>query len=464
MKIRDSDTIAAIATALGEGAIAVIRVSGVNALSIADKVFVGKQRLSVVGANTIHFGRIVSADGETVDEVLASVFRAPHSYTGETSVELSCHGGMFVTARVLETVLAAGARQADPGEFTKRSFLNGRIDLSQAEAVADLIHARSQRAHASSLRQLAGRLAERVTTLRSRLLHICSLVEIELDFAEEGIPVVSRESVRESIVGVQGEVRELLDSFQVGRHYRDGVLVVLAGKPNSGKSSIFNMLLKDNRAIVSPTPGTTRDYIEEAITLGGVLFRLVDTAGLRDGGEPVEIDGVGRSRDLIASADVVVYVIDSSLMAPSKELVEELQEFVFSARLVVVKNKIDLIHDCQASKGVFSIGTRAFPEVHLSAKTGDGIDLLSRSLIEGIGVDLDAADVGLSVTNRRHAAALERVLESLSAAVGSIDCGMTNEFIALDLHRAVDAFSEVTGEITTDDIINQIFSTFCIGK
>jgi tRNA modification GTPase len=464
MKIRDQDTIAAIATPSGEGAIAVIRVSGKEAVGVVDRVFAGKVKLCEVSANTVHFGRIVARGGDAVDEVLATVFRAPNSYTGEDAVEISCHGGVYVANRVLELVLGAGARQADPGEFTLRSFLNGKRDLSRAEAVADLIHARSEKAHWASMNQLQGMLSSRVIELKAELLRHCSLLEIELDFSEEGIAVIERVDVLSGLKKIRADVNEIIISYGVGRHYRDGVMVVLVGKVNSGKSSIFNALLRENRAIVSPHPGTTRDYIEEGLNLEGVLFRIVDTAGIRDTVEPVEADGVERSKGLLARADVLVLVVDSTSEADLQAARMSIEEVGLRGRTVIAFNKIDLVPELSPRVDDHLSDECMTSSVYLSAKTGAGVELLSKALVKAAGLESGEGDLGFKVTNRRHLNAFQRVAVSLAQAIQSLESGLTNEFVALDVRRAMDALAEVTGEITTDDILNEIFSNFCIGK
>jgi tRNA modification GTPase len=464
MKIRANDTIAAIATPPGEGAIAIIRLSGEDAAAIADRVFVGKRRLAEVEGNTVHFGKLKDANGTLVDEVLATVFRAPHSYTGEDSIEINCHGGILVASRVLDTVIATGARRADPGEFTKRAFLNGKIDLSQAEAVADLIAARSRKAHLTSLGQLQGRLAAKVAELKSDLVHLCSLLELELDFSDEGIPLVSRHDLVQKIQNVQSTLEEMIGSYDIGKVYRDGVSVVLVGKPNAGKSSLFNALLREDRAIVHHSPGTTRDFIEEAVVLNGVLFRLFDTAGLRRTNQEVEAQGVETSRSLINQADIVLVVVDSSVPGDRRDPLSPLDGIVPAGRTVIAYNKIDLLPGQKSRLDRSLVNGTEMAEVYLSAKTGDGIAILADILPSGIpGLEL-GSETSIVVTSKRHKEVLLRVKQSLLTARRSIDDGLTNEFVALDMRQAIDALSEITGEITTEDMLNQIFSRFCIGK
>ena len=338
-----TDTIAAIATPPGAGALAIIRVSGPEALVVGERVFRGAVGLSGAGGYTVHFGSIVGAGGERFDEVLVTVFRTPRSYTGEDMVEISCHGGAYVTREVLRTVLAAGARPATPGEFTRRAFLNGRIDLSQAEAVADVIAARSRRGHRVSLEQLAGRLGDAVRSLRTEMMDLCALLELELDFSEEGLDLISTLEVERRIGTVRTRISSLLASYSHGRIYRDGVSVVLAGEPNAGKSSVFNALLQQDRAIVTPVPGTTRDALEESIIIDGILFRLTDTAGLRETQDQVERLGVMRSREAVTGADIVLHVMDASVSPVVKDHLDRMSVHGGGQHFVPVMNKCDLL-------------------------------------------------------------------------------------------------------------------------
>jgi tRNA modification GTPase len=464
MKLRDDNTIAAIATPIGQGAIAVIRVSGPDAIAISDRVFVGKKRLNDIEANAVQFGKVVDATGRLVDEVLATVFKAPHSYTGEDSVEISCHGGVYVANQILEGLLAGGARQADPGEYTKRAFLNGKMDLSQAEAVADLIQARSEKAHWASVGQLEGKLSGYVGLLRSDLLRLCALLELELDFSEEGIEVVEKGGVKNTILHVQEKVDRMIASYEVGKHYRDGVSVVFAGKPNAGKSSIFNALLKENRAIVSPSPGTTRDYIEEAVVLGGVLFRMIDTAGLREVTELVEAEGVNRAKSKLAESDIVVIVVDAAESLSRADALKALEGLKPIEEIIIAYNKIDLHPDLLPKSIEFSFNGIQGTEVFVSAKTGAGLDLLTTCFMESVADESGVGPMDFRITSRRHCDACDRVTQSLSRALSSVNSGLTNEFIALDVRQAIDALAEITGEITSEDILDELFKEFCIGK
>ena len=465
----DSDTISAISTPLGGGGIAVIRLSGPSAIRIASRGFKGKADLSTAPSHTAHFGTFVSDAGAPIDDVVALVFKAPHSYTGEDVVELSCHGGMLVTRAVLEATITYGARPAEPGEFTKRAFLNGRMDLTQAEAVADLIYARSERAHRASIQQLRGRLSEKVNGIREQLTNAIGLLELELDFVDEGYEFTDKSTLVIEINGVLGEIDGLLSSYQIGRIYRDGVRVVIAGAPNVGKSSLLNALLSHDRAIVTDIPGTTRDTIEESLTIGGLLFTVTDTAGLRETADPVEAEGVRRTEEQLSNCDLVVLVLDCSrnLMEWEKAYVERL---VSDGRIrqetcIAAINKIDLKrpeNSFLVKAGPLSDGFRA---VKISAKTGEGLSELKDAIVDTIlkGKHL-SSEGSVTVTNSRHYTALLNAKESLELSLQSLAAKESGEFVVLDLRAALDALGTITGVVTTDDILDSIFTRFCIGK
>jgi tRNA modification GTPase len=468
MKSED-DTIAAIATPLGEGGISVIRLSGKRAFDIADRVFRGETPLKAAKSHTAHFGHILGLDGEPIDEVISTVYRSPRSYTTEDSVEISCHGGVLVTRKVLECVLQAGARLAEPGEFTKRAFLNGRLDLSQAEAVADLIHSRSEASHRSSLQQLSGRLSERVRRIRDELIDTASLLELELDFAEEGIELASRGRISDRLNGITSDLKDLAESFGVGRFFREGVKVVILGKPNVGKSSLLNALLNENRAIVTDVPGTTRDTIEENITIDGVLFRLVDTAGLREPANLVEKEGIQRARQQIDTADLVLFVFDLSQHIDNYELIEvqnsRSSAESFLRKCIVVLNKCDLVRNGQTGSCASADLPGVSRIVKLSALTHDGLDTLKRLLVEHvIGRRPAMDDSGVMVTNVRHQEALRKTIDHLELAVKSLESGQSEEFVSVDLRNALDFLGEIIGTVTSEDVLNNIFGKFCIGK
>lgn len=464
MKLHPKDTIAAIATPLGEGGLAIIRISGPAAVTIADKVFRGKKPLRDAPGFTVHYGTIHTTRNEMVDQVLATVFRAPHSYTGEDAVEFSCHGGMLVAHRVLESVLETGARQSEPGEYTKRAFLNGRMDLSQAEAVADLIAARSHRAHLSSLEQLEGRLAGRIAELKKKLMDLCSLLEVDLDFSEEGIELISKESIAAKIEDSVDTINRMVASFEIGRVYREGVTVALVGRPNAGKSSIFNVLLQESRAIVTPVPGTTRDLLEENLVIGGILFRISDTAGLRESTDIVETEGLKRSMAALRRGDILVLVVDATVGLPLAVCLSDLGEVLPGQRVVVAYNKTDLLGEDSTGPADFTAQGIQGMAVRVSAKNGQGIDTLRRCLV-GLAVGPNRGqEESLYITNRRHWESLKKAKASLELALHSLDIGRTNEFVAFDVREAMEFLAEITGEVTSEDVINNIFSRFCVGK
>lgn len=465
----ETDTIAAIATPLGEGGISVIRVSGPNALAIAEKGFRGAIQLSEAKTHTAHFGRFLSPNNEELDEVVALVFRAPMSYTGENVVEISCHGGILVTRLILRALIEYGARLAEPGEFTKRAFLNGKIDLSQAEAVADLIHASSERARQSSLEQLQGKLSEQVNKLRDQMIEVVGLLELELDFVEDHLEFVDKKKVAHQLVNIIGNLRTLADSYQSGRVYREGAKVVLIGAPNVGKSSILNSLLNTHRAIVTEIPGTTRDVIEESLNIDGLLFRIVDTAGMRMTNDPIEQEGVRRTESQVENCDLLLFVFDVSRQIAQDEIdkIKEIGERIekYKQKVLVVMNKIDLPHR-EKVEAIERIPFLAhMPMVEVSALTGQGMDRLKKLMVETT-LSTRATEPGKSVTvtNIRHHRALIQAITNLELALQSLTEGMSSELVAVDLRAALDRLGEITGAVTTDEILNNIFSKFCIGK
>jgi tRNA modification GTPase len=466
MEPRALDVIAAVATAPGEGAIGIIRVSGAGSIALVDRVFRGGRELTGAPGYTIHHGRVVGSGGEELDEVLASVFRAPHSYTGEEAVELSCHGGRVVTCAVLAAVLGAGARPAEPGEFTRRAFVNGKMDLTQAEAVADLIAARSERARAVSVAQLEGKLGARVRGLRERLLSLCALLELSLDFSEEGLDLLSRQEIAQQIAGVSEIVAGMIRSYAIGSLAREGVSVVLAGRPNAGKSSLFNLLLEEERSIVTPVPGTTRDAIEESVTLGGILFRLTDTAGIRGSSDLVEAEGVERAKARVRAAEVILLVEDLASGVEASEIEGVLSGLLTRQHLVVALNKCDLVADSvrREEDVAARFAGRGARLVRTSARTGEGMEELRRALLDSVIAESGETPEGMVVTSLRHLEALERGRGMLASALAGLSEGRTNEFISLDVREAVAALGEITGEVTSEEILQGIFARFCIGK
>ena len=465
----ESDTIAAIATPEGEGGISVIRISGEDAFGIADRGFRGGVTLDKMSSHTAHYGRFADEHGKTIDNVVALIFRKPNSYTGEDTVELSCHGGRYLTKKILEATYGFGARAAQPGEFTKRAFLNGRMDLAQAEAVADLIHARSERAHHASLAQLNGVLSEQVKRTRDQLVESLGLLELELDFAEDGYEFTEKAKFASQLRLSISQTEDLLSTYSVGRIYRDGVKVALAGAPNVGKSSLLNALLQEDRAIVTDIPGTTRDIIEESISLGGLTFDLTDTAGIRVTKDPIEQEGVRRAEERLSSCDILLMILDGTrpIEAEEASAIQRLTSSVESrgAACVVVKNKIDM----PAPKNNPFLAVEGTLQKHdlaeVSAKTHQGLGALKEMLVKSAIRGLPSRiDVGVTITNSRHYSALQRTQKSLVLALETWISGKSGEFVAIDLRAGLDALGEIIGVTTTEDILNSIFSRFCIGK
>lgn len=449
---QNEDTIVALATPPGIGAISVIRISGPETFSKVDKIFYGKKKINDCSTHTIHYGKIIDSKNEIIDDVLVSVFRAPNSYTGEDSVEISTHGSQYIVEKIIALLLENGVRLAEPGEFTKRAFLNGKIDLAQAEAVADIINSRTEASLKGARNQLDGILSQKVESLREKLIHTSSLIELELDFAEEDIEFLSVKEIVENIDSIENEIDNLLKTFSFGRIIRDGVNVALVGKPNVGKSSLLNYLLKESRAIVSEIPGTTRDIIREELSIDGILFRLYDTAGIRMTNDAIEKEGVLRSRNAVKNADIVLYLNDVKT-GLDKELLNEILELSDEKKILKVVNKIDIKKNDDSQF-----------DVEISAKTGEGIENLFKKLKEKAIGNQPYTEKTAIVSNIRHYNALKKAKEHLINAKKSIELKLTSEFIAVDLRNAENALGEIIGKITTDDILNNIFSKFCIGK
>jgi tRNA modification GTPase len=446
------DTITAIATPSGAGAISVIRVSGSLSIEIVDKVFKGKTRLIDSDSHTIHYGDIVDEDGNLIDDVLVSVFRNPHSYTGEDSVEISTHGNPLISKKIIELLLKNNVRTAEPGEFTKRAYLNNRIDLAQAEAVADVISSRTDASLRGARNQLDGLLSQKVDEIRESLINAASFVELELDFAEEDVEFINIDELRKRVGKIKNEIEILLESYSFGRVIKDGVNVALVGKPNVGKSSLLNYILKESRAIVSHIPGTTRDIIREDVSIDGILFRLYDTAGIRISEDEIEKEGVFRSRQAVKDADVVLLISDIEQGKP-EDLLKEVYSITDKNKVLSVLNKIDLGKVNQTDY-----------DSEISALTGKGIDNLFSKMKEKALGSSNYSEKGAIVSNSRHYECLRRAKESLEKVEESIKNKMSGEFISVDLRKAVDDLGEIIGMVTSEDILNNIFTKFCIGK
>jgi tRNA modification GTPase len=449
---QDEDTIVALATPAGTGAIAVIRVSGPQSIIAVDSIFVGKSKLINSASHTIHYGKLFAGNGEVLDDVLVSIFKGPNSYTGENSIEISSHGSSLIVKKIIARLLEKDIRLAEAGEFTKRAFLNGKLDLTQAEAVADIINSRTEASLKGARNQLDGLLSQKVDWLRSIVVNTSSLIELELDFAEEDIEFMSVNEILKNIASIQSEIELLLNSYSFGRIIRDGVNVALVGKPNVGKSSLLNYLLKEARAIVSEIPGTTRDIIREELSIDGILFMLFDTAGIRETDNSVEKEGVYRSREALKNADIVLFMNDVSSGFDS-DLYNEILGLTNMDRVLKVANKIDTQRNEDER---FDVG--------ISAKTGEGIDnLFQKMKMKAIGTR-NYTEKNAVVSNLRHYDALKKAKSHLESAKMSIEAKLTGEFIAVDLRNAEDALNEIIGKITSEDILNNIFMKFCIGK
>lgn len=445
------DTIVALATPSGVGAISVIRISGPSSISSVDKIFNGKVNLIDCKSHTIHYGKIVFADN-LIDDVLVSVFRAPNSYTGEDSIEISTHGSQLIVQKIIEAIIAQDVRLAEPGEFTKRAFLNGRIDLAQAEAVIDVINSRTEASLRGARNQLDGILSAKVDSLREMLMNSSSMIELELDFAEEDLEFLPKEKIISRIDEILIEIEKLLKSYAFGKVIRDGVNVTLVGKPNVGKSSLLNYMLKESRAIVSEIPGTTRDIIREEFSVDGILYRLYDTAGIRLSDDAIEKEGVVRSRDAVRSADLVLFINDV-IQGFAEDLNSELLELTNKEKIISVINKIDL-----------DANSNLDANVKLSAKTGEGIESLFKVMKEKAIGSESYSEKGALVSNLRHFEALKKAKGHLAKAKDSVLAGMSGEFIAVDLRNAESSLGEIIGKVTSEDILNNIFAKFCIGK
>lgn len=451
------DTIIALATPQGVGAIAVIRLSGKEAIKVTNEVFFGKN-LEEVPSHTIHFGTI--RDGEKIiDEVLVSIFIAPRSFTKENVVEISTHGSSYIINQVLKLFVRKGVRLAKPGEFTQRAFLHGQFDLAQAEAVADLIHADSETSHQAALNQMRGGFSSEIQELRNQLIHFASMIELELDFVEEDVEFASRDDLRSLVERILRIVEELILSFDLGNVIKNGVPTVIAGKPNAGKSTLLNALLNEEKAIVSDIAGTTRDFIEDEISIGGVIFRFIDTAGLRETSDTIEAIGVSRTQEKMKTASLILYLFDLS----DTDLVEINRDINKLENLGVpflkVANKTD-----KAKENIITELKAQHPDtIFISAGQKENLEGLKARVLEL--VNLDKFRTGNTiVTNVRHYDSLTKTRESLLDVLTGLDNLVTNDFLAMDIRRSLHYLGEITGQVTTDDLLANIFSKFCIGK
>ena len=465
----NNDTICALSTASGAGAIAVIRISGPKALETASGIF--SKDLTAVQSHTAHFGRILNAEKEIIDEVLITVLLEGKSFTGEHTVEIACHGSVFIQQQILQLLIRNGCRMAEPGEFTMRAFLNGKMDLSQAEAVADLIASQSRKAHEIAMNQMRGGFSSELRLLREKLIHFASLVELELDFAEEDVEFADRTELKLLVEEVLTYIRRLMSSFELGNAIKHGVPVAIVGAPNTGKSTLLNQLLGEERAIVSNIEGTTRDVIEETLNIEGILFRLIDTAGIREGAEAIEAIGIEKSREKIRQAQLVILMSDFSDSGSLEEGHKSMDTFETAAwsdellsefpdkRFIVLGNKLDL----RAVPVNDLIWPSAVSMLPVSAKTGEGIPELKAWLVEQITAGFDTGQDTI-ISNARHLEALEKSAFSLEQARTGLETNVTGDFVAMDIRQAMFHLGSITGDISTDDLLGNIFSKFCIGK
>lgn len=452
-----SDTIVAIATPQGIGAIGVIRLSGSNAIEVVNKLFLSKD-LRQQASHTLHVG-LIKENGTAIDEVVVSIFKNPKSYTGEDVVEISCHGSQYVQQQVVQACIRQGARLAKPGEFTQRAFLNGKLDLTQAEAVADMIASNTAASQKAALNNIRGGFSAVLKELREELIQFSALIELELDFSQEDVEFADRKKFYQLIEHAELITEKLLQSFQLGNVIKNGVSVAIVGKPNAGKSTLLNTLLNENRAIVSDIAGTTRDTIEEVINIDGILFRLIDTAGIRDNStDIIEQIGIEKSREKIAQSDEVVYIFDVNT-----ELADELKVTLLSLKeknpnCILAGNKADLYGVDKAREKFAGLEV-----IFISAKEAYGIDSLKQHLVSNI-VSGDLAAENTIVTNARHYQALEQVLQSVLEIKNGLNNHIPGDLLALDIRRCLHYISEITGDITNETVLDLIFSKFCIGK
>lgn len=457
-----NDTICAIATAVG-GAIGVVRVSGPEAITNVEKTF--SSSLADKKSHTLTYGNILDKDGHVIDEVLVSIFRAPHSYTGENSVEISCHGSRYILQKILERLGEVGCRQANPGEFTKRAFLHGKMDLSQAEAVADLIASRTASSHKTALNQLRGGISNQLALLREKLLKITSLLELELDFSEEDVTFANKDELYTLTKDINDEITRLLHSFQLGNALKNGIPVAIVGETNAGKSTLLNALLHEEKAIVSDIHGTTRDTIEDTVNINGVEFRFIDTAGIRHSENKIEQLGIQKTFQKLNQADIVLWVVDStSSDAHWEKIKQELSTHCNGKRVFLLLNKCDLPESRLTAGNTDLSGLQIEQVLSISAKTGTGMDKLQELLVSIADIpDLSENDV--IITNARHATALVKAQESLHRVQEGLDTGLSGDLIAEDLRQCLEYLGEITGQtITNDEVLGSIFRNFCVGK
>ena len=462
------ETIVALATPSGAGAIAIIRLSGKEAITIAAQVFesVSGKDITTQKTHTIHLGHIVD-DTKVLDQVLLSIFKGPNSYTGENVVEISCHGSVFIQQQIIQLLLRKGAKMAQAGEFTLRAFLNGKLDLSQAEAVADLIASDNEASHQIAMQQMRGGFSNEIAKLREELLNFASLIELELDFAEEDVEFADRTAFHELINRIEFVLKRLIDSFAVGNVIKNGIPVAIVGEPNVGKSTLLNALLNEERAIVSDIAGTTRDTIEDELVINGIGFRFIDTAGIRETKDVVESIGIQKTFEKIEQAQVILYLFESlKFQVSSSEYINEIEKVKNKyplKPLVIVINKADLISTEETKNLLQQLKTLNLKQILISAKQKTGIDELKNTLLSFVNTGALRNNETI-VTNTRHYDSLLKALEEIQKVKWGLDSGISSDLMAIDIRSALFFFGEITGEVTNDELLGNIFANFCIGK
>jgi len=458
-----NNTICAISTAPGVGGIAVIRVSGPDAISFCSSIFRSKRSLKEFESHTVHYGTVIAADGTDIDDCVVTIFKAPHSFTGEDTVEIACHGSQYIQQSILKTLIKVGCSMALPGEFTQRAFLSGKMDLTRAEAVADLIASTSAAAHKVALNQMRGGIVDELDGLREKLLNFTSLLELELDFSEEDVEFASRSQMIELITVIKNTLINLINSFDAGNAIKNGVGVAIVGETNAGKSTLLNNILGEEKAIVSDIHGTTRDTIEDTTIIDGHLIRFIDTAGIRETSDKIENIGIKRSYSTIEKANVILWIIDcTGLNEHIDWMAGKIVPRCEGKSLILVFNKTDLLAEDELPimENLFT-GIDA-PHICISAKRGDGIDALKKQIIKSAHLDLPQGSV--VITNMRHYEALCTALSAIERVESGLQSALSGELVSIDLHECLDALGSITGKIYSQDVLNNIFSHFCIGK
>ena len=455
----NQETIVALATPNGLGAISVIRISGLNAISITEKLFKpkGNKKLSNQKSHTVHLGHLIR-NGHELDEVLVTLFKGPHSYTGENTIEISCHGSTYIQQEIIDLFIENGIRVANPGEFTLRAFINGKMDLNQAEAVADLIASENEGSHKLAMEQMKNGFSNDLKKLRSELLHFSSMIELELDFSQEDVEFAERSEFKKLTIKIQSELEKLIDSFKSGNVLKNGISVAIAGKPNAGKSSLLNTLLNEDKAIVSDIPGTTRDSIEDSLVIDGINFRFTDTAGLRETKDVIESKGIEKTKEKINSARILIYLFDSNDTS-FKEINSDLESFKREdLSILLVRNKVDLKNTNQ----ILINELEKFEIIEISANNAESVNLLKKRLINEINILNPYTDTVIS--NSRHYEALMNALKAIEEVNIGLKNDISGDLLSVDIRKSIEHLAEITGEITNDDVLGNIFANFCIGK